>query len=180
MKFSIFKLIPILLVFLASCSTAPEEGEDSETSGTEVSETEESDVENSATLELDSKVAVDFVNSYIDNWNKMSKAVEMVKWTEASPLATLNLKNALKKMVADANKEDPEMGLGFDPLLDAQDYPDEGVVLASFDKETGVALLKGVNWDTYEVAVKLVVENDKVMVDGCGVVNMPKNLRATR
>lgn len=180
MKSAIFKLIPILLVFLASCSSAQEETEELESSETEVSETQDTETGNSSSVELDSQVAVDFMNSYIDNWNKMAKAVEMVKWTEASPLATLNLKNALKKMVADAKREDPEMGLGFDPLFDAQDYPDEGVVLASFDKETGVALLKGVNWDTYEVAVKLVVENDKVLVDGCGVVNMPKNLRATR
>jgi len=161
------------MVVLASCSSAPEENGNLEATGTEETEVP-------SAVELDAKVAVDFINSYIDNCNKMSDAVDMVEWIETSPLATSNLKRVLKKMVVDAWKDDPEMGLGFDPLFDAQDYPDQGVVLASFDEKTGIALLKGINWGTYEVALKVVLENDKVLVDGCGVVNLPKNLRASR
>src|SRR3989338_5068945 len=173
MKSAIHKIIAIFTVFLVFCSSAPDENGNLEATGTEETEVPSS-------LELDSKVAVDFMNSYIENCNKMRDAVEMGKWTEASPLATNDLKNALKKRVEDAWKDDPEMGLGFDPLFDAQDYPDEGVVLASFDKKTGVVLVKGINWDSYEVALKLVLENDKVLVDGCGVVNLPKKLQAPR
>lgn len=129
---------------------------------------------------LDPQVAVDFLNSYIKSCNSGDENNGIVEFTQSSPLATDQFKSNLKKLVRDAFAEDPVMGLGFDPLFDAQDYPDKGVELLDFNSETGYLTVKGIKWEDFKVTMKVVEQDGQTMVDGCGVINIPEDKRAER
>ena len=137
------------------------------------------EIENTPT-NLNFQVALDFLNAYIKHSNDSEDGLDMVQWTRASPLATDKFKTELLKLVNEAWKEDPEIGLGFDPIFDAQDYPDEGVELLDFDSETGYLVVKGIKWDSFNVTMKIVHQNGQTMVEGCGVINIPEEKRAER
>ena len=51
--------------------------------------------------------------------------------------------------------KDPELGLDGDPVLDAQDYPDEGVEVESYDPKSYFLVVKGKNQDNFKVRVQL-------------------------
>lgn len=118
----------------------------------------------------DVDAALNFINGYIDNANKMDEAASVVEWVAANPFATESYKTALKKEV-----EEAEM-LDADPIFDAQDYDDAGMEAASVDKD-GYVLLQGVKWKEFKVIVKLVKQEDKWLVDGCGSINIPEGKR---
>lgn len=121
----------------------------------------------------DADVALNFINGYIANADKMGQAVGVVEWIAASPFATESYKAALKKEV-----EEAEM-LDADPVFDAQDYDDTGMEAASVDKD-GYVLLQGAKWKEFKVVVKLVKQEGKWLVDGCGSINIPENKRLLR
>jgi hypothetical protein len=121
------------------------------------------------------KNALQFINSYVDNCNKLKESVAMKEWVNASNLTTNRFKTELKSLVDKAIQEDPEAGLGFDPILNAQDYPDKGFELESFDHNTNYIVLKGKDWAEYKFTIKMVLENGHWLVDGCGIINIPKN-----
>ncbi len=124
--------------------------------------------------------ALTFINSYIEDCNKMKKSVGYLSFVKSSTLTTNSFKTELQKIVDDAEKEDPEMGLDFDPIIDGQDYPDEGFELKHFDTKTNFITVKGKNWTDFEVTMKLILENEKWLIDGCGIVNIPKNNQSKR
>ena len=122
------------------------------------------------------QAALDFLNSYVEN----KQQLEILEFVKASPLASKSLKAELEKMLIKAWEDDPQIGLGFDPLFDAQDFPDKGVELHSFDPGTGYVIVKGIEWPEFRVAMKVVDENGHILVDGCGVVNIPESQQAER
>lgn len=130
--------------------------------------------------ELDSSVALAFINGYVNNINRMENAVEMCAWVHSSEMCTKAFEKNLNKMVNKAKRKDPELGLGFDPILDAQDYPDKGFDLLSVDSAKSYVIVQGKNWKEFQVKIKLVYQHDKWLVDGCGVVNIPKKERLER
>ena len=87
--------------------------------------------------------ALNFINSYIVDCNKMKESVGYLNFVKSSKLTSNNFKTELQKIVDEAEKEDPEMGLGFDPIVDGQDYPEEGFELKHFDSETNIIVVKG-------------------------------------
>lgn len=122
------------------------------------------------------QAALDFLNAYIEKKDEL----EILEFVKTSPLATENLKNELEDIVILAWEENPKIGLTFDPLFDAQDYPAEGVVLHEFDPETGYVMVKGKEWKEFKVAMKVIDEDGHILVDGCGAVNIPVDKRAER
>ena len=122
------------------------------------------------------QAALDFINSYVESKDQL----EIVEFVKNSSLATGNLKADLENIVILAWEENPKIGLQFDPLFDAQDYPSEGFELHAFDSKTGYVTVKGIEWDDFKVAMRVVNENGHILVDGCGVVNMPEDKRAER
>lgn len=119
--------------------------------------------------------ALTFINSYIEDCNKMKKSVGYLSFVKSSTLTTNSFKTELQKIVDDAEEENSEMGLDFDPIIDGQDYPEEGFELKHFDTKTNFIIVKGKNWAEFEVTMKLILENEKWLIDGCGIVNIPKN-----
>jgi hypothetical protein len=117
--------------------------------------------------------ALKFINGYIANCKKLNDNVDMVAWVNSNNLTTKRFKSELKRIVDDAYKNEPEVGLDFDPILDAQDNPDKGFELESFDEQKNVLTLKGKDWHEFKLAMRIVEENGNWLVDGCGIVNMP-------
>ncbi len=122
--------------------------------------------------EYKSEIALTFLNSYVENCNLMSESVGVMDWVNTSDLATTDFKNELQKTMDDAYASDPELGLGADPIFNAQDWPEAGFELDTMDEATNRITLKGINWPDFKVTLKLIEENGIWMVDGCGMVNM--------
>ena len=110
----------------------------------------------------------------------MKESVGYLNFVKSSKLTSNNFKTELQKIVDEAEKEDPEMGLGFDPIVDGQDYPEEGFELKHFDSETNIIVVKGKKWSDFEVTMKVILDNRKWLVVGCGIVNIPKNKQSKR
>jgi hypothetical protein len=121
-----------------------------------------------------------FINDYVKNSTSSKHFVEIDKWVESNKLVSKAFKTNFEKLMKEAYKNDPEMGLGFDPIFDAQDFPEKGFELESYNKETGFMTVKGIEWSDFKVTMKLVKIKDKWLVDGCGVINIPENKRSPR
>lgn len=159
-------LLPALL--LLACSTPAEKTNDSIVPKT--------DAPVAAAPVPDFNVALQFINAYTEYCATSADA----NWITKQPLLTDNFKAAHKKLIEDAQKADPEMGLGFDPIFDAQDYPDKGFTIASADTANGYVTVTGVNWPDFQVVLKVVQQNNQWLVDGAGVINIPQEKRAKR
>ena len=177
----------IILIFIISTLFACNSSQRTNSNGVETSElvdstsTElEQPVPTETQTELNPEIAVDFINSYIENANKIREAVEIREWVKSSELVTDNFKTELVNMITEAFKSEPEYGLGFDPILDAQDYPEEGFLLSSYDSTSNIATVAGKQWTAFVLNIKLTNQNGQTLVDGCGVVNISEELRAER
>ena len=124
--------------------------------------------------------ALIFINDYVDNCNKMNQRIDDVEWVNSNNLATKSFKSELKRILDDAYEKEPEVGLDFDPILDAQDYPDKGFELESFDERTNYLTVKGKDWPEFKLTMKMIEENGTWLVDGCGIINILKNKEAER
>lgn len=126
------------------------------------------------------EVALAFINAYNDNCNKLNKAMGVLGWVNSNNLATQSFKTELKRIIDEAYKQDPELGLDADPILDAQDFPAKGFELDSLDEKTNYIRVKGKDWPEFLLTMKVAEENGKWLVDGCGMVNIPVEKRAKR
>src|SRR5437764_4590505 len=101
-------------------------------------------------------------------------------WVERNPLLTNNFKTFYRNLLDAAQKEDPEVGLDFDPIFDAQDFPDKGFEIVNCDNETGYVTVRGKDWADFVLVLKVIQQDNKWLVDGSGVINIPVNKRAKR
>jgi hypothetical protein len=123
-------------------------------------------------INFNPKIALNFMNSYIDYIENRDYEQNFV---DKNILITNEFKSTYNKLHDDALREDPEYGLGFDPILDAQDYPEEGFEILNYDSISGFVVLKGKNWEAFTVSVKLKLINNSWLVDGAGVINIPED-----
>lgn len=122
-------------------------------------------------------VALAFINGYVENCLDSQSRADVVAWVDANSLATAGLKRELQRMVDEAAEKDPELGLNFDPLFYAQDFPDAGFELDALDQRSGCLILRGKDWPEFNLRMKVVNEHGRWLVDGCGAVNMPDQMR---
>jgi hypothetical protein len=125
-------------------------------------------------------IAIQFINAYVDNCNKMKESIGVVEWVNSTQFTTNRFNAELKKMMDEANQLDPEMGLDADPIVDAQDYPESGFELESFDDQTNYIVVKGKDMADFKLTMKMTQENNKWLVDGCGSINIPTDKRIAR
>jgi len=140
---------------------------------------------NVATIELNdtssnANVALKFINDYVKNCNKMREQIGIIEWVNDYPNVSQEFKTELTKMIQEAEKNDPVYGLGFDPIFDAQDYPDDGFELAEFDSVSNYLTVEAKSWKGFTITMKIKELDKKWMVDGCGVINIPKTKQAKR
>ncbi|MCF8254021.1 MAG: hypothetical protein K9H61_04240 [Bacteroidia bacterium] len=121
--------------------------------------------------------AVKFINSYVENCNKMKESIGVVEWVNSNSMTTNIFKTELKKIMKEAYKIDPELGLDSDPIFDAQDYPEKGFELESFDSKTNYVVVKGKDWTDFKLTLRMVLENENWLVDGCGIINISDDKR---
>ncbi len=95
-------------------------------------------------------------------------------WLEKRYDVTEAFKKEVKRVLSEARKEDPEMGLGFDPILNAQDCPESFVIHSS---DGNYLILKGKDWSDFKVSLKLVHVKGKTLVDGSGIINLPAKMK---
>ena len=128
----------------------------------------------------DCNVALKFINDYVALLTHLPSAVNEDDWVAHNSLLTDNFKTTYKDLLDSAQKADPELGLDFDPILDAQDFPDKGFELVNCDNETGYVDVKGKELNDFTLVLKLVRQNNKWLVDGSGVLNIPVGKRRKR
>jgi hypothetical protein len=159
----------LLIILCVSCNTHTDVDPKNGTGSTETKPTP------------DFSVAVKFINDYTAFCHSGFSFLDNMNWILKNELLTDSFKKSYKNLVDSVNMADHEMGLDFDPVFDAQDFPDKGCELLSCDQNTGYITVKGkIDWPEFNLVLKVVSQNDKWLVDGCGVINIPENKRAKR
>ena len=159
-------LLLFLILTLISCESKVKTEEQSQTENKVEQNTEQRKV---LTEEQEKKatIALSFVNGYLEH-NDSS-----MDWIYNSDLVTDTLKHSLRKMIDEAYKDDPELGLGYDPIISAQDQPSEGYELDYFEKNDDYMMLRGIPEEQFSLKIKLLKDKDnKWRIDGCGDVNL--------
>jgi hypothetical protein len=165
----------IILILIIILSVSCKQNKDTKKT-TEVNLTESKSQKNS----IPSDIAVKFINSYVDNCNKMKESIGVVEWVNSNRLTTNRFKTELNTIMKEAYKKDPELGLDADPIFDAQDYPEKGFELESFDSKTNYVVVKGKDWSDFKLILRMVLENENWFVDGCGIINISNDKRIAR
>lgn len=124
--------------------------------------------------------ALKFANEYVSSTVRSSPVQNDSAWLYRNPLLSAKFISEYRMLIDSANKADPEFGLGFDPVLDAQDYPDKGFEIATCNNETGYVSLLGKGWKDFYLTVKMVFADSIWLVDGSGIINIPPDKRAKR
>ena len=168
-------ILPVLLLsFVTSCNS-----NNSSSSSTE--NKVESEMKDSVkSSDVNYNVALDFMNNYVDYIMDTIGKISVDDYVKKDELLTQSFKDRYKFVQDSAFKVEPEVGLGFDPIVDGQDFPDKGFKIKSIDKATGLVTLQGIDWQDFEVVLKVVNENDKSLVNGSGIINIPTNKQSKR
>jgi hypothetical protein len=130
-------------------------------------------IQNKETSNAD--VALMFMNSYKNFLDSLQTRASIDKWVINNSLLTDKFKVSYKNILDDAYKVEPKVGLDFDPIFDAQDYPDKGFKVIKYDSASGYITLGGVDWKEFTVSVKTIFQNNKCLIDGAGIINIPKD-----
>ena len=163
-------LIILLSLILFSCQSSTPQLDEKETSNTETEIKE---------ISIDS-VAISFINDYINYLDYLfehkNANVDSIDWLQNQPLATKAFKQDLNNLIDQAEKKDPEYGLGIDPILNAQDYPSSFTV-ESVDSIGNYVTVVGSDWKDFKLTLKLIKQDNTWLVDGCGAVRIPDDKR---
>lgn len=114
------------------------------------SKSEPSKKETIQTSEPNYQVAIQFINDYLAYSNDFKSEVGLIEWVNKRTDVTVGFKVELKRIIDEAEKNDPELGLGFDPVLDAQDNPSK-FEIDNTDSE--YLIVKGVKWADFEIEI---------------------------
>ncbi len=121
----------------------------------------------------DCKIAINFINSYLNQIDPDKKSnLTTEDWVKQNVLATESFKKEYIATVKKAIEEDPELGLEYDHILDAQDYPNEGFDSENCASKNGVVKLSVKNWNGYFLIIKLIEDNGLKKVDACGTIRI--------
>jgi hypothetical protein len=129
----------------------------------------------------DFTVALQFINDYAkfcDPGNKHKSSDS--SWIQDNLLLSKKFKACYTATLDSAKHVDPELGLGFDPIFDAQDFPDKGFSILKTDTLKNYVTVVGTDWKEFELVLKLAYINNKWLVDGAGIINIPKDKQAKR
>lgn len=112
------------------------------------------------------KVVDSFYASYVAAMLKEEDGEKVVK---KSPQLSLGFKKAYAALMAKAWKDEPEVGLGYDPIVCGQDFPNSGyaVVTVTLKETTGAAVLSSKDENfKQKISVSLVKEDGKWLIHG--------------
>jgi len=130
---------------------------------------------------------IDIDETSIDETDIDNEAEEYEKYKEQI-YSLFYLDSLIVALTTDKFKEEAfaaytEEDLDYDPLVDGQDSPTE-FEFGSFSKESkgcGYVTVKGKGiWDSFKLPIRIVKENGKWLVDGCGDINIPEEKMARK
>lgn len=121
----------------------------------------------------DYNVAVNFINDY--NKEFLKPKSETSEWLSKNKSITTNLINKYIQILDSAKIADPELGLDFDPILNAQDSDENGFEIKKIDSLLGLVIVRGKSIPNFEITLKVIEENGTTLVDGAGIINIPKS-----
>ena len=116
-------------------------------------------------------IALNFINSYVENCNKMREQIGIIEWVNSNPNSSEKFKFELNKIMEKAEIENPGYGLGFDPIFDAQDFPYKGFELVNSNSEKGIVTVRDKILKGFEMEIKLVFEKNRWLIDGVRIIN---------
>jgi len=122
----------------------------------------------------DKSVALKFINDYTDFCKTNESELNSVQWIQRNQLTTAEFKSKYRQIIESARQRDEELGLGFDPILDAQDFPENGFEFSTYDKD-GYVIVKGKDNTEFITTIKMKLVDNKWMIDGAGIINVPKD-----
>ncbi len=161
-------ILTLLSVGLLSCNS---ENKAKPETSTDVSEKQ---------VTPDFNVALNFINDYTKFCTKTDQRTTEAEWIKQNSLLTDNFKIRYRDLLDSAQKKDPEIGLDFDPIFDAQDFPEKGFSIIKIDTLSGYVTVAGNDWKDFELVLKVEQEHNKWLVEGAGVINIPDDKRAKR
>lgn len=145
-----FKLILISLALVINCKQT----------------TKQAEVANILNIvSIENNPAVTFINKYVLYINNNPFKKDLINWVEKLNLTTKNFNNNLEIILQD--------DIDFDPIFNAQDYPDKGFKLINFNQSKNTFKLQGIDWENYTLEVKIKQVNNKWLVDK--VINTTEN-----
>jgi hypothetical protein len=83
------------------------------------------------------------------------------EWVDLHDDVSKDFKFELKRIISEADNEPP--GLGFDPILDAQDFPER---LEVHQEDGPYITVKGIDSLRFRLTMKLIYERGTWLVDG--------------
>ncbi|WP_299125961.1 hypothetical protein [uncultured Tenacibaculum sp.] len=126
-----------------------------------------------------STIALNFINAYAKYCDDFNSELSVFEWIDQQKV-TQQFKQTYKTIITEAEKEDPELGLGFDPIFDAQNYPDNGFELAKSVEKPNFIMVKGKELPDYKLKIKMKPVKNRWLVDGVGIINMTKEEQLKR
>jgi hypothetical protein len=101
----------------------------------------------------------------------------VIRWVMSNSYLSDAFKKAFRKMIMDARKKDPELGLDMDPIVDGNDYPDKGyrakeIRIAGDKAYVAMEVNDDPNFTRERpLPVELVKINNKWKINGIGIIN---------
>ena len=123
----------------------------------------------------DYEVALKFINDY--NKEFLNPHSEALEWLKKNNTITQNLVERYKQMIDSAETADPELGMDFDPIVNAQDSDEQGFEIKKVDSILGYVTVRGKSAPNFEIVLRVIEKNGVTLVDGSGVINIPKSKR---
>ncbi|MEO4004722.1 hypothetical protein [Flavobacterium sp. CAU 1735] len=143
-------------------------------------DTTENNIPEASKTTIDYKVAIQFISDYAHFINTATDPKATLSWIQQSKLLTSGFKENYTRIMEEGLKEDPELGLGFDPVFDGQDYPDNNYTITAIDSLSGFVTVSSDSWKDFEVVMRVIQNGKQSLVDGSGIINIPENKRAQR
>lgn len=128
----------------------------------------------SASIGPNHLVALQFINDYVTFCEDIHSETTVVEWVNNRQDVSQSFKTELARIMDDAEIEDPEYGLGFDPILNAQDHVGKFEI---HKVESEYLVVQGADRTNTELTLKISRGNDRWLVEGAGIVNIPENRR---
>lgn len=123
-----------------------------------------------------------FYSEYMQQLKKDAKDDQnpdqtLIDWVTANTHVSADFKRILKETLLKARQDDPEMGLGSDPIIDAQDFPDKGYLAKDIKVEANKAsvVMEGIEAPDFKIQVDAVLIDGKWLVNGIGGMNRSEN-----
>jgi hypothetical protein len=106
-----------------------------------------------------------------------TKTDTRLAFVTSKPYFSKGLVRALKKLIRDAKREQPEIGLDYDPITNGQDLPEKGFRTSdvTLKGDTAVATVERVGLTAPPLKVRLVRQKGAWLIDGIDSLNAKKS-----